>query len=157
MAYISVIIPVYNCEKYLMDAVNSVRQQPVKDMEIILVDDGSTDTSGEICLRLAQEDKNIKVFSQTNKGASAARNTGLRHAAGDYVIFLDADDTYMHNAVDQEILNECRKGYDVIMCSSLTANVDRDRYGVDMQLGEGTFPGGQAYPSDLRPFCVLSL
>lgn len=146
MPYISVIIPVYNCEKYLMDAVNSVRRQPVKDMEIILVDDGSTDSSGEICLRLADEDKNIKVFSQTNKGASAARNTGLDHASGEYVMFLDADDIYVDNAVDQEILNECRKGYDVIMCSSLTANVDRDRYGVDMRVGEGAFPGGQAYP-----------
>lgn len=146
MPYISVIIPVYNCEKYLMDAVNSVRRQPVKDMEIILVDDGSTDSSGEICLRLADEDKNIKVFSQTNKGASAARNTGLDHASGEYVMFLDADDIYVDNAVAQEILNECRKGYDVIMCSSLTANVDRDRYGVDMRVGEGAFPGGQAYP-----------
>ena len=146
MSFFSVIIPVYNCEKYLTDAVNSVRRQPVKDIEIILVDDGSTDSSGEICLRLADEDKNIKVFSQINKGASAARNTGLDHAAGEYVMFLDADDIYVNNAVDQEILNECRKGYDVIMCSSLTANVDRDRYGVDMRMGEGIFPGGQAYP-----------
>ena len=146
MPYISVIIPVYNCEKYLMDAVNSVRRQPVKDMEIILVDDGSKDSSGEICLRLAEADKNIKVFSQTNRGASAARNKGLDHASGEYVMFLDADDIYADNAVDQEILNECRKGYDVIMCSSLTANVDRDRYGVDMRVGEGVFPGGQAYP-----------
>ena len=146
MPYISVIIPVYNCEKYLMDAVNSIRQQPVKDMEIILVDDGSTDSSGEICFRLAEEDTNVKVFSQTNKGASAARNTGLEHAVGEYVMFLDADDIYMIDAVDQEIVNECRKGYDVIMCSSLTANVDRDRYGVDMRMSEGVFPGGQAYP-----------
>ena len=146
MPYISVIIPVYNCEKYLMDAVNSIRQQPVKDMELILVDDGSTDSSGEICFRLAEEDTNVKVFSQTNKGASAARNTGLEHAVGEYVMFLDADDIYMIDAVDQEILNECRKGYDVIMCSSLTANVDRDRYGVDMRMSEGVFPGGQAYP-----------
>ena len=114
MSFFSVIIPVYNCEKYLTDAVNSVRRQPVKDIEIILVDDGSTDSSGEICLRLADEDKNIKVFSQINKGASAARNTGLDHAAGEYVMFLDADDIYVNNAVDQEILNECRKGYDVI-------------------------------------------
>ena len=108
MSFFSVIIPVYNCEKYLTDAVNSVRRQPVKDIEIILVDDGSTDSSGEICLRLADEDKNIKVFSQINKGASAARNTGLDHAAGEYVMFLDADDIYVNNAVDQEILNECR-------------------------------------------------
>ena len=61
-------------------------------------------------------------------------------------MFLDADDIYMIDAVDQEIVNECRKGYDVIMCSSLTANVDRDRYGVDMRMSEGVFPGGQAYP-----------
>ena len=103
MPYISVIIPVYNCEKYLMDAVNSIRQQPVKDMEIILVDDGSTDSSGEICFRLAEEDTNVKVFSQANKGASAARNTGLEHAVGEYVMFLDADDIWLSNKLERQL------------------------------------------------------
>ena len=64
MPYISVIIPVYNCEKYLMDAVNSIRQQPVKDMEIILVDDGSTDSSGEICF---QRIRTLKYFHRRTK------------------------------------------------------------------------------------------
>ena len=134
MAFFSVIIPAYNCEKYIADAVKSVCRQPVKDMEIIIVDDGSTDSTGEICARLAGESRQITVIHQENRGASAARNAGIRKASGEYILFLDADDAYVDHAVDENLLAECRREYDVIVCSSFTANVDRNRYGVDMKM-----------------------
>lgn len=146
MPFFSVIIPAYNCEKYLESAVDSVRRQPVKDVEIILVDDGSEDATGKICDSLAGAETFIRAFHQKNQGASAARNAGIRMAEGEYILFLDADDTYVENAIDSDLLAECAKGYDVIMCSSRTSNVDRDRYGIDVKVREGTFVGGQAFP-----------
>ena len=62
------------------------------------------------------------------------------------MLFLDADDAYADNAIDSRLVEECHQGYDVILFSSLTGNVDRDRYGIDMQMRDGIFPGGQAYP-----------
>ena len=146
MPLFSVIIPAYNCEKYLADAVNSVRKQPVKDIEIMIVDDGSTDSTGQICDSLAGQESGIRVIHQDNQGASAARNAGIRLAEGEYILFLDADDTYAENAIDSDLLAECAKGYDVIICSSLTSNVDRDRYGIDMKVREGISAGGRAFP-----------
>lgn len=146
MPLLSVIIPAFNCEKYLQNAVESVKSQPVKDIEIILVDDGSTDSTGHICNSLAEHNDEIKVIHQQNLGASAARNAGINKAEGEYILFLDADDTYADNAIDNDLLEECRRGYDVIMYSSYTCNVDRDRYGIDMKLWDGVFPGRQAFP-----------
>lgn len=89
---VSVVIPVYNVEKYLAECVESVLRQTWGDYEIILVDDGATDSSGALCDRYAAEYGCIRVFHQPNGGLSAARNTGLRAARGDYVYFLDSDD-----------------------------------------------------------------
>ena len=89
---VSVIIPVYNVEKYLAECVDSVLGQSYTDFEIILVDDGATDSSGSMCDAYARKDPRIRVIHQTNGGLSAARNTGLRAARGEYVYFLDSDD-----------------------------------------------------------------
>ena len=89
---LSVIIPVYNVEKYLMEAVSSILNQSWKDLEIILVDDGSTDSSGEICDEIKKIDSRVKVLHQKNGGLSVARNRGLEIATGEYVTFLDSDD-----------------------------------------------------------------
>ena len=89
---ISVIIPVYNAGKFLKKSVESVINQSYKNFEIIFVNDGSTDNSGEICNQYAFADKRIKVISQKNRGPASARNAGVRNAAGDFVFFLDADD-----------------------------------------------------------------
>ena len=98
---ISVIIPVYNVESYLKRCVDSVRQQTYIDLEIILVDDGSTDDSGKLCDNLAAEDNRIRVIHKENGGASSARNTGIDNAKGEYIGFVDSDDIvsedlYMH-------------------------------------------------------------
>lgn len=89
---VSVVIPVYNVEAYLCECVDSVLNQTLQDFEIILVDDGATDSSGAICDRYAAQDPRIRVIHRSNGGLSAARNTGLDAANGEYVYFLDSDD-----------------------------------------------------------------
>ena len=92
MAKISVIIPVYNVEKYLRQCLDSVINQTLKDIEIICVNDGSTDGSLNILQEYANKDKRIKVISQENKGLSGARNVGIKSAKGEYIGFIDSDD-----------------------------------------------------------------
>lgn len=89
---ISVIVPVYNVEKYLQDCVESIINQTYKNLEIILVDDGATDTSGKLCDEFAIKDNRIKVIHKTNGGLSDARNAGLDVARGEYISFIDSDD-----------------------------------------------------------------
>ena len=89
---LSVIVPVYNSEKYLERCVESVMASSLKNLEIILVNDGSSDCSDKLCDRLAQRDKRIVVIHQQNAGVSAARNRGLEKAEGKYFAFVDSDD-----------------------------------------------------------------
>lgn len=89
---ISVIVPVYNVEKYIDKCIESILCQTWKDFELILVNDGSTDASGEICSQFAKKDRRIRVFEQQNKGLSGARNTGTKQAKGEYLTYIDSDD-----------------------------------------------------------------
>lgn len=89
----SIIIPVYNSEATIERCVNSIRTESYSDFEIILIDDGSSDNSLRICESLAYKDNRIIVFHQPNKGAAAARNKGIRNSTGDYLCFIDSDDT----------------------------------------------------------------
>ncbi len=90
---ISVILPVYNVEKYIDACVTSLLQQTMQDFELILVNDGSTDKSGEKCLAWSKKDSRIRVIEQENQGLSEARNSGLKVASGEYIAFIDSDDT----------------------------------------------------------------
>lgn len=92
---ISVIIPVYNVEEYLPTCIESILHQTYKDLEILLIDDGSTDNSGKICDEYAKQDKRCIVIHQSNKGVATVRNTGLIQATGEYITFIDSDD-YIH-------------------------------------------------------------
>lgn len=92
MELISVIVPVYNVEAYVAKCIESIQNQSYQHLEIILVDDGSTDDSGDICDQYAAYDDRIKVIHQENGGLSAARNTGIEAANGDYIGFVDSDD-----------------------------------------------------------------
>ena len=89
---ISVIVPVYNVVDYLQRCVDSIRNQTYPNLEIILVDDGSTDKSGALAEKMAMEDRRIRVFHKENGGASSARNLGISMAEGDYIGFVDGDD-----------------------------------------------------------------
>ena len=89
---ISVIVPVYNVETYLPQCVRSILSQDYEDLEVILIDDGSTDASGLLCDQYAREDPRVRVIHQQNGGAAAAKNAGLRAATGAYLTFADSDD-----------------------------------------------------------------
>ncbi|MBQ8322887.1 MAG: glycosyltransferase [Clostridia bacterium] len=102
---ISVIVPVYNTEKYLRRCVDSILKQTYSDLEIILVDDGSTDSSGKICDEYALKDERIKVIHKPNGGLSSARNAGLDAATGDYIGFVDSDDHIASDMYMQLIQN----------------------------------------------------
>ena len=90
---ISVIVPVYNVERWVTEAVDSILAQTYDNLEVLLIDDGSNDGSGWICDRYAEADSRVRVFHTANKGLSAARNLGLSEASGEYIFFLDADDS----------------------------------------------------------------
>lgn len=96
---ISVIIPVYNASRFLEHCVSSVLAQTYQNLEIILVDDGSTDLSGDLCDAFAKKDSRIKVIHQQNRGLSGARNSALELATGDFLIFIDSDDTIRPNLI----------------------------------------------------------
>lgn len=111
---ISVIVPVYNVEKYLEQCIDSLLSQTYQNFEIILVDDGSTDSSGKICDIYKENHKNIKVIHKKNEGLGFARNTGLLYATGEYVTFIDSDDY-----VDKYLLEDLYNGIletDVDVC-----------------------------------------
>lgn len=113
---ISIIIPVYNTEKYIRRCIDSVIAQSYKEWELILVDDGSTDKSGEICDEYAEKDERIRVFHKTNGGASSARNVGLDNATGDWVYFCDSDDELPLNAMSLFAAEvEKHPGVDMVM------------------------------------------
>ena len=97
---VSVIIPVFNVEEYLTDCVESVIKQSYQDIEILLVDDGSTDRSGEICDEFAKKDARIQVIHKKNGGLSEARNTAISIANGEYIYFLDSDDIIAEDAIE---------------------------------------------------------
>lgn len=104
MELISVIVPVYNVEAYVAKCIESIQNQSYQHLEIILVDDGSTDDSGDICDQYAAYDDRIKVIHQENGGLSAARNTGIEAANGDYIGFVDSDD-YIGLTVYEDMLH----------------------------------------------------
>ena len=91
-ALVSVIVPVYNVEQFLERCINSIQQQTYRHLEIILVDDGSPDSCGEICDAYARSDSRIRVIHKKNGGLSSARNAGIELASGDYIAFIDSDD-----------------------------------------------------------------
>lgn len=116
MPLISVIIPVYNVEKYLNQCIDSVLNQGVKDIEIILINDGSTDSSGNICDEYAREDNRIKVIHKENGGLSDARNFGIKQAKGKYLLFLDSDDYWMEGSL-KEVVKCTKYDADIVFLS----------------------------------------
>lgn len=115
MEKVSVILPIYNVEKYLENCVRSVQNQSYKNLEIILVDDGSTDKSGEICDRLAEDDNRIKVRHKKNGGLAAARNTGYREATGSYLMYIDSDDLIKESVIEKSVQALEREKSDVVI------------------------------------------
>lgn len=103
---ISIIVPVYKVEKYLQECVTSIQNQTYRNLEIILVDDGSPDKSGKLCNEYAKRDSRIKVIHKVNGGLSSARNAGLKIAKGEYIGFVDSDD-YIRKNMYEKLLDAC--------------------------------------------------
>ena len=113
----SIIIPVYNVREYLDDCLKSILNQTYKNYEVILVDDGSTDGSAEICDKYALAQKNIRVIHENNAGVSCARNTGLIRSSGKYISFVDPDDVIEMHFLEKLICTLLENSVDVVCCS----------------------------------------
>ena len=115
---ISVIVPVYNVESYLKVCVDSILAQTYENLEIILVDDGSKDSSGKMCDEYAEKDARIKVVHKKNGGVSSARNKGLDVASGEYIGFVDSDDSTKPNMFEILYKNMVTSDADVSVCKA---------------------------------------
>lgn len=123
---ISIIIPVYNVEKYLEKCVDSIINQTYKNLEIILVDDGATDSSGKLCDELAKIDNRIKVYHKENGGLSDARNYGVEKSTGGYIGFVDSDD-YIDTEMYEKLYEAIKKeNVDVAECNLKIIYTDRE-------------------------------
>lgn len=116
MKKISVIVPVYNVENYIVECVNSIINQTYKNLEIILIDDGSTDNSGKICDDFAQKDDRIKVIHKKNEGLGKTRNVGINECSGDYLFFVDSDDFINLNTIEKLYNYSNDETMDLIIC-----------------------------------------
>ncbi len=119
---ISVIIPIYNVETYLERCLKSVIGQSYQELEILLIDDGSTDGSGILCDQWAENDPRIKVIHKSNGGLSDARNTGLDHASGEYIVFIDSDDYISSDMVLKLYLALKANNAEMSICNFLCVN-----------------------------------
>lgn len=113
---VSIIVPIYKVpENFLIKCIESLKSQTLKEIEIILVDDGSPDNCGKICDKYAKNDDRIKVVHQNNKGLSAARNTGYKKASGQWITFVDGDD-WIENNMCEYLYSHIQKGIDITCC-----------------------------------------
>ena len=129
MAQISVIVPVYNTEKYLHRCIDSILAQTYTDFELLLINDGSTDESGEICDEYAKKDSRIVVIHKVNEGVSIARNTGIKRSSSKYITFIDSDDYIANDMIEQLYIALHNTESDISVCnfqSKLPLDADND-------------------------------
>lgn len=151
MPEISVIVPVYNAEKYLIKCVESVQNQTFQDWELLLVDDGSRDGSRALCEQCAAGDDRIRVFHKKNGGVSSARNLGLREAKGSWIAFLDVDDRYEARCLETLWAAKEREGADTVACAHLNLFPDGSK------LPEPVLPAGVYDAQGIREGIVYPL
>ena len=114
---VSIIVPIYNVEKYLPKCVNFIVKQTLKDIEIIAINDGSTDNSYDIIKKFSIEDSRIKIINQNNCELSNARNLGLKFAKGEYISFIDSDDYIDKTMIEKLYLIASKYNCDVVSCN----------------------------------------
>ncbi|MBQ2654652.1 MAG: glycosyltransferase [Methanobrevibacter sp.] len=128
MVKVSVIMPVFNAEEYLKESIDCILNQSLSDWELICVDDGSSDSSLDMLNDFKTKDERIKVYHQENRGGGAARNVALTHATGEYVYFMDADDSIKENALEK-LYQLCEeKNLDFTIFKAINYDEDTDRY-----------------------------
>lgn len=126
--YVSVIIPAYNCERFIATTVDSVLQQSFKDFELIIVNDGSTDHTSRILRRLQKKDSRIKVFDhKKNQGVAKTRNEAFGYCKGTFIALLDADDIWYEDKLQEQVEEQKRTGADLIYCSYSIINETGER------------------------------
>lgn len=134
---VSIIVPVYNIEKYIGQCIESILRQTYKNFELLLVDDGSTDSSGRICDDYSAVNSQIKTIHKPNGGLTSARNAGLEHAQGEWICHIDGDDWVMHDYLEKMISKAEDKQADITICDMLFIFPDRAErmkmYDWDMQ------------------------
>lgn len=129
---VSIIIPIYNVERYLRQCLDSITKQSYKNLEIILINDGSTDLSGEICEEYAQKDKRIHIIHQKNAGAANAKNAGLDYATGEYIAFVDSDDFVDLDWINEMIYTMEQENVDIVECDFDKVYINRNEKGNDI-------------------------
>lgn len=128
MKRVSIVVPVYNSEKYLVETLESLATQTYSELEVILVDDGSTDSSGQICMEQETRDNRFHYYKIKNGGPSVARNIGISHATGEYIGFCDSDDMIDPNMYQTMVLYMERFSADIVFCD-IYSERDRRRFG----------------------------
>ena len=141
MQLISILVPVYNVANYLPRCLDSIRNQTYQNLEIVLVDDGSTDTSGAICDAYAKKDSRIHVIHQVNQGRSMARNIGIEASTGDYVLFVDSDDWIEKDMVEYLYQKIKDTGAEISLCGY--ANIDEKNIKTNVTYKEQVLSGEQ--------------
>ena len=163
MPKVSVIIPVYNTEAYLTECIESVLTQTLQDIEIICIDDGSTDHSIEILSHYAQKDNRIKIIQQANQGAGACRNKGLEVASGETIYFLDSDDLLVPTALEKMYKQLEKTQADICVCkryilepSTRETTCDDDSLNLSLLPPQETF-SPQDIATNLYQFCIIGI
>ena len=113
---ISIIVPVYNVEEYLEQCLDSIQSQTYKNLEVILVNDGSTDGSKEICEKYCKRDTRFRLMNQTNQGQSVARNRGMQESRGEFLTFVDSDDVIKEDMLEQLMKQMTSENIDIVEC-----------------------------------------
>ena len=151
---LSIIVPVYNMEKYVGDCIKSILNQSYKNLECIIVDDGSTDGSGEICDRYAEEDSRVRVYHQNNGGVSKARNVGLHHITGRYLAFVDSDDVLLPEMYSIMVNELIKNDADEVSCNwtNTNENLESDPGIIVASPGPLTFFGIRSFSEIFETF-----
>lgn len=144
---ISVIVPVYNVEPYVRKCLDSIINQTYRDLEILVVDDGSTDRSGEICDEYVKQDERVQVFHTENKGLSAARNLGLDKATGEWIGFVDSDDWIEPDMYEKLLRRAEETGTDIVECGGCTDYMTKS---IRRPAFQGTANGAEALEALIR-------
>lgn len=124
MEKVTIVVPVYNTEKYLDECIKSIVNQTYENIEVILIDDGSKDNSPKICDKWAQKDSRIQVIHKMNEGAGIARNTGISNASGEYICFFDSDDYIEPYTIEKSLNALLENNADIVLFGfcDITAN-----------------------------------
>lgn len=148
----SVIVPVYNVEAYLEKCVQSILRQTERDFELLLVDDGSTDSSGQLCEELAKKDSRIRVIHQENQGLGGARNTGIREAKGDWLLLVDSDDWIEPEILGKSLEAGLREEADMVVFPFRSV----DEEGRELAVFRENIPVGRAFALKERKDILLT-